>query len=72
MSLVHRDRVTFTCSIGTKFVGINVNNDDFRGIAQSARGHPLIDHFWYGAFIGSLLSSPYQNRLAGHRSSTRV
>ena len=24
-----RDRVTFTCSIGTIFVGINVTNDDF-------------------------------------------
>ena len=30
----------------------------------------VIDHFWYGAIIGSLWSSPYQNRLAGHRSST--
>ena len=70
LSLLHRDRVTFTGSIGTKFVGIKVNNYDLRGLAQSAGGRPLIDHFWYGAFIGSLWSSPYQNRLAGHRSST--
>ena len=36
-SLIYRrDRVTFTGSIGTKFVGINVKNDDLRGLAQSA------------------------------------